>query len=102
MNRHTWLLVLLVACTGSIEDGPGASETPPVIWDGMPPDGDGDNLPDVVVPAASGLRRLTQPQYLRSVRALTGIDLGDVALEPDTASNGFVSVGSARTTISAR
>lgn len=49
------------------------------------------------------MRRLTQSQYRNSVRALTGVEVPEAtALEPDTPSNGFVSVGNARTTISPR
>lgn len=101
-HRTPWLLLfgLALGCEGTIGDSVSRDRDPtPEI----PNDDDGDGIADVVIAAPATLRRLTQSQYRNSVRALTGIEVPEAtALEPDTASNGFVSVGNARTTISAR
>lgn len=94
------LLTLAFACDGVIGDSSSRDREPTPE---TPDDDDGDGIADFVVAAPATLRRLTQSQYRHSVRALTGVEVPEaVALEPDTASNGFVSVGNARTTISAR
>ena len=88
------------ACNGSIDE-PGALD-PELEVPGVPDDNDGDGIPDISVPAPPGLRRLTAPQFVNSLRDLTGIDLGRPTLEPDLPSNGFVTVGASRSTISPR
>ncbi|MCB9616030.1 MAG: DUF1588 domain-containing protein [Sandaracinus sp.] len=105
-RRTSWLALLLAltapawGCEGVIGDSTDRDRMPTPE---TPDDDDGDGIPDAVVAAPATLRRLTRSQYRHSVRALTGIEVPvDTALEPDTPSNGFVSVGNARTTISAR
>lgn len=94
--------LLWTGCNGVIADAPGSSgeadqDKPPSY------DTDGDGVPDVFGPAPAGLRRLSQVQYENTVRDLLGEAVSVPGeLEPDTAVNGFVSVGSSRTTISPR
>ncbi|MFT5359395.1 MAG: hypothetical protein ACI9KE_006638 [Polyangiales bacterium] len=90
----------LVGCNGTIEEPPPL-EGPIVDLPDVPDDEDGDGLPDTLIPAASGLRRLTRAQYINSVFDLTGLRI-DPAIDNDLASNGSVSVGTTRTTISPR
>lgn len=94
------LLVLLGACNGVISDTAhesGGSVRPRNL------DRDGDGIPDVMVPAAAGMRRLSNEQYANAVHDLLGDGIEVPAeLEPDTAVNGFIAVGSSRTTISPR
>ncbi|MCU0675763.1 MAG: DUF1587 domain-containing protein, partial [Myxococcota bacterium] len=89
-HRTPWLLLfgLALACEGTIGDSASRDRDPtPEI----PNDDDGDGIADVVIAAPATLRRLTQSQYRNSVRTLTGIEVPEAtALEPDTASNGFV------------
>ncbi len=60
-----------------------------------------EELPETLTPAPPSIRRLTQEQYRNSVRDVLGVEVQS-PLEPDSASNGFLSVGAARTTISQR
>jgi hypothetical protein len=87
--------------------GTGAAAAPgvPVVPPGGDPNGVlGGTKPPAAVfaPAPSTLRRLTVAQYTNSVRDLlgTGITL-PTDLEPDTALDGFASIGAARVPLSA-
>ena len=89
----------LAGCDGMIADPSGSSSgtgTPTI-------DRDGDGIPDTLLPVPGTLRRLSAPQYVQTVKDLFGDSIEVTGeLEPDTAVNGFVSVGSSRTTISPR
>lgn len=104
LRNFAWLavagvLVGLTGCNGNIEE---LEPLGPIIdLPEVPDDEDGDGLPDTLVPAASGLRRLTRHQYINSVFDLTGLRM-DPAIDNDLASNGSVAVGTTRTTISPR
>jgi hypothetical protein len=84
----------------SVPPGPGLPVVPP----GNDPDhllGNTAPKPAVFAPAASTLRRLTVAQYRNSVRDLLGAAVTPPSdLEPDTALDGFASIGAARVSLS--
>ncbi len=89
LRRAFSVLPLLAAFAGclDIESGPGTA---------APPD-----VPAVAVPALAP--RLSAAQYRNSVHDLFGEDVVvPPALEPDTSTSGFVSIGSAQSAISPR
>ncbi len=72
------------------------------LWMGCPAPTEPPEPEPAARPAAPALRRLTEAQYLASVRALLGDDLAlPTALEPDTVAHGLASVGASSSTISA-
>jgi hypothetical protein len=96
--------------SGAPANGTGAAGTPgapgvPV----MPPGGDPNGLlgtkpPTAAVfsPAPSTLRRLTSTQYRNTIADLFGPGVTiKTALDPDTALDGFASIGAARVSLSA-
>lgn len=92
MGRVTWLVVLgAIACTGSIGDVDGTDPDNPIR----------EALP--FQPVTAAMQRLTVTQYYNSVTDVLGegLTLPEIT-EPDTTLNGFVSIGSSRTTISGR
>jgi hypothetical protein len=91
--------ILAIGCDGVISDPAGTTDP-----GGRPNlDTDGDGVPDVLFPAPGTMRRLSAAQYVTTVKDLFGEPIEVPSeLEPDTAVNGFVSVGSSRTTISPR
>ena len=94
------LLAGLAGCDGTIEDPPSLAG-PVLDLPNVPDDEDGDGIPDTLIPAPSGLRRLTRAQYINSVFDLTGIAI-DPNIDADLVANGSISVGTTRTTISPR
>ncbi len=100
---RSWSLLLALGllapgCIGELADRQaGPSGAPPRTPPGTPP------IATPTTPAPATLRRLSAAQYTETVRALFGDDLTlAVELEPDTALNGFVAIGSSRATVSPR
>ncbi|AKF10551.1 Cellulose-binding domain protein [Sandaracinus amylolyticus] len=88
-------LLALGGCVGDLGDSRGVG---PGGWNGGP-----EPIPATTQPVQAAMRRLTAVQYDATMRALFGDDVQvDAELEADTPVNGFVAIGSARTTISPR
>ncbi len=97
-----WVALLLTAlpgCSGSLGGslGPGGE---PAEDTASAPVGSAPLQTSSFRPAAVALRKLSVLQYQNTVADLVGLRVALPELEPDTAINGFVSIGAAKTTIS--
>jgi len=100
MNKRSllgrgWLLVPLLLSLPACADVDESKVAPPDTTTTVP-------VPPAVAPQ-SGAQRLTVAQYRNAVRDVLGSDIAvPTALEPDTSLAGFVSIGSAQSSISPR
>ncbi len=120
-NIYTWLRAsgiigscCALGCAGVVGgDAPmdNTGGSPPGNVDGIPVDGDPDNLDatgqprkyDPLKPAAASLVRLTHDQYVNTIADVFGADVTlQAALEPDEATELFLSIGAAKVGTSQR